>query len=242
MQAYYQEGGGESGSEPSPDEYYQERVAAIRQSNVEDVLIVLCGFAIALDTLISNYSYMKKREHESALQLGMERLRANTDALTGVKSKHMYAEKEQELDFAITRGRNPEFAIAVCDLNGMKEINDKYGHSAGDDYIKEACKLVCQTFKHSPVYRIGGDEFVAVLEGSDYRDRESLIAIMDDRAEANALIGGPVVAAGMATFDPQRDTSALTVFERADERMYERKSALKLKQNNAQIGEARSEA
>ena len=227
LQAYYQSGEEELGADFDPDAYYQERIAVVRQTNIRDMLVVLCVFAIALGILISNFSYMRKKERESVLQLGMERLRANTDALTGVKSKHVYAEKEYELDFAIAHGVDVEFAIVVCDLNGMKEVNDTFGHSVGDEYIKEACKFICVTYKHSPVYRIGGDEFAVVLQGDDYRNREELEEAINEQVEVNATTGGPVLAVGVAAYDPQHDASALEVFKRADERMYARKCAMK---------------
>jgi GGDEF domain-containing protein len=53
----------------------------------------------------------------------------------------------------------------MFDLNDLKHINDRYGHERGDEYIVNCCRLICQVFKHSPVFRIGGDEFVALLRG-----------------------------------------------------------------------------
>jgi len=60
-------------------------------------------------------------------------------------------------------GEAPEFGVIGCDVNGLKKINDTLGHKAGDEYICAACKMLCEYFKHSPVFRIGGDEFVVIL-------------------------------------------------------------------------------
>ena len=112
-------------------------------------------------------------------------------------------------------------------MNGLKQVNDTEGHEAGDRYIQEACRLICRQFQHSPVYRIGGDEFVALLEGEDYRNRTILMSAFETHVEMNRHSGKAVVASGLAEFRPGQDNSYRRVFERADRRMYMRKSALK---------------
>ena len=87
--------------------------------------------------------------------------------------------------------------------------------------------MICRRFKHSPVFRIGGDEFVAVLQGDDYRYRKALLDEFEHIVEMNLHAGRVVVASGLATFRPGSDSSYRKVFERADRRMYERKNALK---------------
>lgn len=56
----------------------------------------------------------------------------------------------------------------------LREISgdQAQGHAAGDEYLKASAKLLCDIFVHSPVFRIGGDEFVVFLRGSDYADKE----------------------------------------------------------------------
>ena len=114
----------------------------------------------------------------------------------------------------------------VCDLNGLKQVNDTQGHAAGDTYIREAGRLICDQYKHSPVYRIGGDEFVVFLEGADYEQRSKLLESLDSRMAENAKTGGVVIAAGMAEYQPG-DSHLFDVFSRADSLMYERKKHLK---------------
>ena len=87
--------------------------------------------------------------------------------------------------------------------------------------------LICKQFKHSPVFRIGGDEFVAYLEGEDYKSRKILLAAFETQIEENLHAGNPVIASGLAVFRPGRDNSYRRVFERADQRMYDRKGVLK---------------
>ena len=131
------------------------------------------------------------------------------------------------MDLSIASGEAGEFAVAMCDVNGLKYVNDTFGHKAGDAYIRAACKLICDTFEHSPVFRVGGDEFVAILTGRDFAVREELMKTLARRSEENIALQEVVVAGGCADFDPASDTTLRSVFERADSRMYEEKQRLK---------------
>ncbi len=156
----------------------------------------------------------------------MSREFANRDALTGVKTKNVFAGAEEQWNSRIASGEPVAFAVVVCDVNGLKRVNDTLGHKAGDQLIKDAAAVVCTTFKHSPVYRIGGDEFVAVLSGADYEDRLDLIRNIQEKVEQAAMEGGVVLACGMAEFDSM-DKCFADVFNRADQAMYENKKMLK---------------
>ncbi|MBR4163212.1 MAG: EAL domain-containing protein [Solobacterium sp.] len=171
---------------------------------------------------INNIDAQMKREHE----LGLAREMVNRDALTGVKSKHAYEDAVKQIDEKIKDHMQEPFAIAFCDVNGLKEMNDKFGHQAGDQFLKDACMIICNIFTHSPVYRIGGDEFLAILRGSDYENRDKLL---EELYEINAKQAGnkPTVACGIAVYDPENDTSTQSVFVRADARMYSHKNELK---------------
>ena len=105
------------------------------------------------------------------------------------------------MDALISQKKKTTFAVAVFDINDLKQVNDLYGHQAGDKYIKDGCAIICNTFKHSPVFRIGGDEFAVVIQGSDYKNIDS---IMQDFHVANLQRkndGDVVIAAGAAKFD-----------------------------------------
>ena len=168
-----------------------------------------------------------RREKEYLAALTMANEMARRDELTHTKNKTAYHEAEKELQKQIADGCGP-FGIVVCDINGLKLINDTEGHKAGDDYIKAACLLVCRTFHHSPVFRIGGDEFTIILRGDDYANREKLVASLQRQVEENIRIGeGPVIASGLAEYRPNEDHFAEDVFNRADSRMYENKARLK---------------
>ena len=168
------------------------------------------------------------REAEQSRALRAARESANRDALTGVKTKRVFAGTEEQWNGRIASGEGCAFSVVVCDVNGLKTVNDTLGHAAGDQLIKDAAAIICNTFKHSPVFRIGGDEFTAVLSGSDYEERLDLIRIFQEKVELDAADGGVVIASGMAEFDPwSGDRCFADVFNRADKLMYENKAMLK---------------
>lgn len=166
-----------------------------------------------------------RREQEYAMNLNAAEIKANIDELTKVKNKHAYSEAEKRMDENIKENPNLEFAIAVFDLNGLKEVNDTLGHQAGDKFIIKGCNIICRIFKHSPVYRVGGDEFVAVVQGYDYINLAALMDKLQKHNEKNKLKGDVVIAAGASRY--QEDGRVAPVFERADEAMYKNKRELK---------------
>ena len=189
--------------------------------------VVVVVFAFSLLILLNNYNLMSKRAASSELQLGKVRDMAYRDALTGLKNKLSFTEAENELDASVSAGEQAPFAIVVCDVNGLKYVNDTQGHKAGDEYIRSAGRLVCSLFEHSPVYRTGGDEFVAVLTGRDYEDREAIMRALHDRSVENIGKGKVVVSGGLAEYAPGQTPNCHAVFEAADTRMYEEKKLLK---------------
>ena len=170
---------------------------------------------------------MLRRDREQQQELGTAKRQIYTDPLTGAGSKLAYMEDCEALQRRIHSGEAKEFAVVVFDLNNLKEINDNEGHYAGDVCIYNACLLINKFFGSSPVYRIGGDEFVAVLTGGDYQNRDFLLASFDRQAEENLDTGGVVVSSGMSAYTAGSDKNYLNVFERADRQMYRRKRRLK---------------
>ena len=157
--------------------------------------------------------------------------KAYRDALTMVKNAAAYAEATERLQSQIDDG-TARFALVMADVNNLKLINDRYGHGRGDEYLCACCQLVCRVFDHSPVYRIGGDEFVVVLEREDYEARDELMVQLEERMAASQgnenLWERVSIACGMAVREPD-DLSVETVFRRADQAMYERKREMKAK-------------
>ena len=174
---------------------------------------------------VSNIDARMRREQEYAKNLIQARNQANRDALTGVKNKHAYADTEAQLDQCIKENRPVEFAVSIFDLNGLKKVNDTQGHQAGDQYIRKGCQIICNIYKHSPVFRIGGDEFAVISQGDDYKNVENLLKTVEELNEKNAAAGDVTLAGGMSRYC--NDSSVADVFKRADARMYENKIRFK---------------
>ena len=204
--------------------------SVLEQLNSEDsrsMFIMFALLTLSLVVMLSNHFTMRKWEAQTVRERDSAREIAYRDPLTGVKSKNAFAEKEAELDLLIDNGECDIFGLVVCDVNGLKHINDTLGHKAGDELIRDAGALICGHFKHSPVYRIGGDEFVILLEGADLDNRVSLLKEINEVIESHIASGGVVVSLGTAVYYKGEDYDFHSVFERADAAMYERKLQLK---------------
>lgn len=207
--------------------FISEKLDELRHANIRNMSFVIVLFALALSMLITNYRFMSKRAKESETELNNMRSTAYRDSLTGVKNKNAYAEKESDINEQIKLGLIDQFSVVVCDVNGLKHINDTFGHKAGDAYICASCKMICEIFKHSPVYRIGGDEFVVIMTGGDFEIRDQLMETLNKQVEENIALEKAVVSAGVSDYVKGADKNMHEVFERADGLMYKRKHELK---------------
>ena len=157
---------------------------------------------------------------------------AFVDSLTGVKNAAAYRTMLFGIDERIASG-NARFAVAVMDISGLKNVNDQYGHSLGDTLIVTAAKFICSVFSHSPVFRIGGDEFVVIMESADYENRKLLTeAFYEGLNNLNVYNGDEVIpvliAFGLAVYKSEKEMRYADVFKLADRRMYEHKKTQKL--------------
>lgn len=157
---------------------------------------------------------------------------ANKDALTGIRNKTAYDKVIAQLEKSLEEG-DLEFGIAMVDLNDLKHINDTFGHDKGNISIIKLCTVVCSIFKHSPVFRVGGDEFVAILKNHDYEHREelkdqfkdALTALLDEeKLHPWERISASI---GIGVYDKNTDKTVSDVFKKADDLMYEDKKIMK---------------
>lgn len=181
--------------------------------------------SLMLGTCLLRAYVIADEKEEYRRSLDLTKKIANRDALTGVKNKYSYLDEEDRLNALIKAGQAPEFAIVSLDLNDLKKVNDTQGHQAGDEYIRRCCRVICDIFKKSPVYRVGGDEFAVVVTGDDLASIDELMVRLNDQ-NSNALKnGGEVVACGMSRYEG--DERVADVYARADLNMYRNKKKLK---------------
>lgn len=186
------------------------------------------------DMMLEMDNYMKslvettEELSRTRAQVDIEAEIARKDALTGVRNRNAYEEELRRLERQLAEG-NTKFGFAVVDVNFLKSINDRYGHECGNLAIKECCDLICLVFSHSPVFRIGGDEFVVILENEDYEQVEKLAAEFNrlqkrEKKEPWKRVSAAIV---YALYDETKDKSVENVFSRADKAMYARKHKMK---------------
>lgn len=204
-------------------------VSVQRNTLIGCMLMALCAVVIAFVFVAIGASRKMVKPIQEFNEVAQQV--AYRDPMTGVKNKAAYLEAVKNLENRMRIGV-PEFGIAVLDINELKNMNDTYGHDFGDMLIVNASRLICTTFKRSPVFRIGGDEFVVILENEDYKNYQQLLDRFEETmAERNREALDPrekvLVAKGVAIFDPGRDIFYDHVFRRADEAMYANKALMK---------------
>ena len=211
----------------SQDEFLAVQLKRLHDADNTSVFVIVGLYGLSLVVMLVNHITMErwekkaKKEHDEAQTIAL------TDSLTGVKSKHAFLLNQKQINASIEEGSADAFAVVVCDVNGLKVINDTLGHKAGDEYILKASRMICDIFQHSPVYRTGGDEFVVILHGRDYIIRKELLLALHDRSVKHISTKDVVVSGGLSDYQPGIDTDFHAVFERADGLMYEEKKLLK---------------
>ena len=158
---------------------------------------------------------------------------ANKDGLTGVQNKIAYNNEVTRINQDIKNKDKVEFAVSMIDLNYLKNTNDEFGHDAGDTILVKLSQLICNIFAHSPVYRVGGDEFVVISSGNDYKNIDKLVKEFKEKI-SESIHNGDIpsnervsAAIGYSIYDPKVDKDVDDVFKRADKEMYNYKHEMK---------------
>ena len=154
------------------------------------------------------------------------------DVMTRVGNKTAYSEC---VDTIYKRIRNKEkfnFVVTVIDINDLKKANDTYGHAYGDYLIQSGATIAKNVWGSESVYRVGGDEFVAVCFDMTKEDAKKKMALMEKEIEDYNLLNNrnplPLqMGIGMSTYNPETDKEYMDVFLRADSAMYEDKKKKK---------------
>ena len=193
----------------------------IAHSNIREINML----SIAFENMIMNL-----REHKN-----LQHRLAHRDSLTGLRNTTSYKGWVVEFDKKINEG-GVSFGVAVFDINYLKEINDTHGHIFGNELIVTVASIISDTFKRSPVFRIGGDEFCVILQNRDLADMKKLFENFDSECAKTYIdkdnVKFPIsIAKGFAEFDTDNDTHFSDVFERADSEMYKNKRSMKASNN-----------
>ncbi len=176
--------------------------------------------------LTQQLSRMEQETHELQAMLNENRAKLLYDALTGVYSRMAYDERIQQEWSRWNRYQTP-FSYAILDIDHFKQINDTYGHSAGDKALKIIAQLMQQYLRDSDcVFRIGGEEFVLLLTETSAQSANKLVAKLRDAIAESSIHfkGEPVRLTLSAGITETRDGDTIeTIYERADAALYKAK-------------------
>ncbi len=155
---------------------------------------------------------------------------AHRDGLTGARNKSAFMDKEIEINREIISG-NANFSIAVFDVNKLKVTNDIFGHMAGDKLLSTVSDHLSSSFGEENIFRIGGDEFVVILQNEDSTNCNALMTHCIEEMKTLSLEGYPECrvscAYGLSQFDAKIDHQLSDVLRRADKEMYKNKAITK---------------
>jgi len=182
------------------------------------MLFYSIGISLTLVILFSIVAYL----YMSRSTENVYKTIAYMDLLTGYENRMAYEQRLSACDYL--DGQGESIAIMIFDLNNLKVVNDAYGHKFGDALIKNSADILALHLGDPKrLYRIGGDEFAAILVGLSWQELQNIQqnirndnrTVMEDMPFSCAV--------GMARFDKTGDRSVREAMQRADEAMYEDK-------------------
>jgi diguanylate cyclase (GGDEF)-like protein len=160
---------------------------------------------------------------ETLSQREQLRLLAERDPLTRLLNRRaLMADLEEAVAEVQAEGRPT--ALAYCDLDGFKRLNDRHGHSAGDELLRTFAEILTDSIRpEDRAYRVGGDEFALLLCGCDEAEADRVVArVLDELARRSQIVGASFGVAVART----GGLDAARLLHSADSRMYESKRSV----------------
>ena len=191
-------------------------------------LIIFSSIGLVVGYFVNKARFERFVFAESAMQLAesnaklaeLQTTYAYYDQMTGLQNRRAYAEKTDQYKKNMPSG----CCVVMADINGLKEMNDRRGHDAGDELIIGSAECLRQSFHHDEwIYRIGGDEFSVIMDGTA-ENVEDCLKQLDTAASQwkGKYVNGISISCGYASDKEFDDFDSM--LKAADERMYEFKS------------------
>ena len=175
-------------------------------------IVVMSAFAFA-------FSLITNRQREQLLQL------ATKDPLTGAGNRRGLDAKLTDVVNAFNRSATPA-SLVLIDLDHFKAVNDAYGHAVGDHILKSVTELINLRIRVTDsLYRVGGEEFVVVLEGADLHRAAHLAEQLRTLVDANELVPDHAVTISLGVAELKSGEIPNDWLHRADEALYRAKDA-----------------
>ncbi|MGH2756075.1 MAG: diguanylate cyclase domain-containing protein [Actinomycetota bacterium] len=167
----------------------------------------------------------ERKELEESLRASEERFRevAVVDSLTGVRNRRGF-DTVAEHELAVATRNHEMLLLLFVDVDGLKVVNDTYGHGEGDSLLRNAATLLSTTFRSSDLLaRIGGDEFCVLFRAPEESSDDLTGRLRDAVAAHNSRASKPYLlrlSLGTATFDPDDPCTLEELKNAADHAMY----------------------
>jgi len=175
-------------------------------------IVVMSSFAYA-------FSIVTNRQRNLLISL------ATRDPLTGAGNRRALENKMSEVIAAHSRNRAPS-SLIILDLDHFKAVNDAHGHATGDQILRRITDIVNLRIRVTDsIYRIGGEEFVVVLEGQDIDGAGHLAEQLRTIVEANELVPDRAVTISLGVAEIRYKETGSDWLHRADEALYQAKRA-----------------
>jgi diguanylate cyclase (GGDEF)-like protein len=174
------------------------------------------GYPTKVIYVIQNIDKQKKKEEELIFK-------SNVDELTGLYNRRAYDEDVEEHNGIVTE---EDFVFVSLDVNGLKTVNDGMGHVAGDDLLIGAANCMKQCFEpYGKVYRVGGDEFIAIIFANEIQ-LQSIKRSFEEATDkwTGNLVDSLSVSCGYVAKREVNTTSIREIANMADKKMYKVKS------------------
>jgi len=173
------------------------------------------------------YDRLRSVREELREYIEKAHIMAYTDILTGMGNRNAYFEVKEKLNKKISKG-NVTFAVAIFDINGLKNANDDYGHETGDLMIVSVAEILKQFFKKGTLFRIGGDEFVAIVENTSNEQMSIILDKISAEIDSKIIVKNELhiplaISKGFSVYTPE-DKEVKIVVQRADAQMYQDKT------------------
>ena len=178
--------------------------------------------SLVFSSILLYIHYVSFSQQQKDLDLAGKEQLLRLDPLTGCLSRYAY---NQAYNTILASYIPDDFAVMYADLNGLKRINDKYGHEAGDEYIKSASAILRSVLQgKGECFRTGGDEFLIFLH-SNPEEIKGLVSLCNQKASEWKELEGETMsfAIGYATSNENKAVRLDKLVSLADAKMYEEK-------------------